>query len=68
MQNKANLRKGHMNISVFTIKDYKNGPAFGVPESKPNQSQFVFLAGENAELAGVLLSKGRCECDLFLRQ
>jgi hypothetical protein len=67
IQNKANLRKGHMNISVFTIKDYKNGPAFGVPENKPNQSQFVFLAGENAKLAELLLSKGRCECNVLLR-
>jgi len=44
MQNKANFRKGQMNISVFTIKDYENKTGFGIPENKPKQSQFVFLA------------------------
>jgi len=119
MQNKANLRQGQMNISVFTIKDYENKTGFGIPENKPkqsqfyiftaenaeyaeknnicvsgcpiekyapypispcslrtrrlmknkaNQSQFVFLAGENAEPAELLLSRGRCECNVLLRQ
>ena len=45
MQNKANLRKGQININIFSTKDYENMPAFGVPESKPNQSQFVFWLG-----------------------
>jgi hypothetical protein len=51
MQNKANLRKGQMNITVFTIKDYENKPAFSVPENKPKQSQFQnaiwFKMGKN---------------------
>jgi hypothetical protein len=51
MQNKANLRKRQMNISVFTIKDYENEPAFGIPKSKPKQTQFQnaiwFKMGKN---------------------
>ena len=51
MQNKANFRKGQMNISIFTTKDYENKPAFGVPKSKPKQSQFQnaiwFKMGKN---------------------
>jgi hypothetical protein len=51
MQNKANFRKGQMNISIFTIKDYENEPTFGVPKSKPKQSQFQnaiwFKMGKN---------------------
>jgi hypothetical protein len=51
MQNKANFRKRQMNISIFTIKDYENEPAFGVPENKPKQSQFQnaiwFKMGKN---------------------
>jgi hypothetical protein len=51
MQNKANLRKGQMNITIFNTKDYENRPAVGVLENKAKQSQFVFLTAENAEYA-----------------
>jgi len=51
MQNKANFRKGQMSISIFTIKDYENKPAFGTPENEPKQSQFQnaiwFKMGKN---------------------
>jgi hypothetical protein len=57
MQNKANLRKGQMNISVFAIKDYENKTGFGGPENKAKQSQFQnaiwFKMGKN-ERASIL--------------
>ena len=68
LQNKANLRKGQTNINIFGTKDYENQPIWRLRQSKPNQSQFVFLAGENAELAELLLYRGRCECNVLLRQ
>jgi hypothetical protein len=77
MQNKANFRKGQMNISIFTIKDYENEPAFGVPKSKPKQSQFQnaiwFKMGKNEResvlgLSTSLSMKFRCCCCLKPRQ
>jgi len=40
MQNKANLRKDQMDISLFIRKDYENKSAFSVPKNKAKQSQF----------------------------
>ena len=41
MQNKANFRKGQMNVSIFSTKDYENRPIWRLRENKANQSQFV---------------------------
>ena len=40
MQNKANFRKGQMNVSFFAAKDYENIGACGVQKNKAKQSQF----------------------------
>jgi len=40
-----------MNARPYKTKDYEKRAAFGGRENKANQSQFVFLAAENAEVA-----------------
>jgi len=67
LQNKANLRKGQMSVSPYNTKVYENIRVCRLPKSKANQSQFVFLAAENAKLAELLLSKDRCQCNVLLR-
>jgi hypothetical protein len=51
MQNKANLARPKMNASLIIAKDYENKSAFGVPENKAKQTQFVFFTAENAKYA-----------------
>jgi hypothetical protein len=39
VQNKPNLRRAKINVSLFYRKDYGNLPAFGAKKNKPKQSQ-----------------------------
>ena len=57
MQNKANLRKGQMNVTSVTTRAYENQPIPRLPENKPNQTQSVFLPRRTPRSESFLLSK-----------